>query len=137
MYFPSKKDLWFGAVFWGIFLFCSLWYLWDLYHDPSLWPGLVIGGIVLIWFIWLWFGTGYKITDTSLEASCGPFYRKIPMNNIRSVRRGFRLNRMSYILSLDCLEIKYRYGAILVSPRDSLTFINELKQRCPEADFSY
>jgi energy-coupling factor transporter ATP-binding protein EcfA2 len=36
----------------------------------------------------------------------------------------------------DMLEIKFKYDIVSISPLDSSTCIDELKHRCPEADFS-
>jgi hypothetical protein len=82
----------------------------------------------------LWFGTGYTITDKSLEIRYGPFHEKIPFREIRRVKRT-RAPWSSAALSLDRLEIKYSSSITLISPLNSLLFINKLKQRCPEAEF--
>jgi hypothetical protein len=136
-YFPSKKDLWVGALLWGIVFGCVLFELRDLLQSSD-WSGLVF---VILWLTllgWTWFGTGYTITDKFLEVKCGPLQTKIPLSKIRSVKHTRALWAgfvRSYTLSRDRLEIKYRYGTILISPADAFTFVSELKQRCPDAEF--
>lgn len=140
VYFAPKKDFWLGAVYWVISTGLILLSVWYVLQDASGWIRVVFGTIpILVWCIWNWYGTNYTITtDNYLEVNHGPIHKKIPLNNIRTVkcRRGKWFTIFDYSLSRDCIEIKYRYGKMLVSPRGPLTFINELKQRCPEAEFS-
>ena len=128
MYYPPKKDLWVGIVSWG----CMLFFTWAVIKD---WPShvLLIPGLACL--AWIWFGTGYNITENSLKVKCDPYEKKIPFSKIRKVKRS-KYKWFSAALSLDLLQIKYDYGVISVSPLDSFSFIYELKQKCPEADFS-
>jgi len=89
----------------------------------------------LAFFGWIWFGTGYTIIDNSLEVKCGPIEKKIPFSNIYRVKRSKAHWFCAALSSSDLLEIKYRHGTVSISPLDSHKFINELKQRCPEAEF--
>lgn len=66
-------------------------------------------------FGWIWFGTGYTITEIELLVKCGPFREKIPFGKIRSIRRT-RIPWSSAALSLDRLEIMHAYG-LTQSPR--------------------
>lgn len=130
MYFPPKKDLWHGIVIWGAMLLP----VWGVILNRTDFPEMVIYIFAAALAASLWFGTGYTITDNSLKVRNGLLHNKIPYNKIRRVKRT-RALWSSAALSLDRVEIKYSYGVTLVSPLDSKTFINELKQRCPEAEF--
>lgn len=131
MYFPSKKDLWLGIVIW-----CSL--LSGIYlaaTEADRYFILLISLILnLALFGWIWFKTGYTLTDNSLEIKCGPFYQKIPYSKIRSVKRT-RDPSGGYALSLDRIKIKHGYDITIISPIDPHIFITELKRRCSDAEF--
>lgn len=132
MYFPSKKDLWLGLVIW-----CSLLLPLVIEIRDHHWHELAALVPVILLFAWIWFETGYTITETELLVKCGPFREKIPFGKIRSVRRSRSL-LSSPALSLDRLEIRHSQGFTgftLVSPVDTATFLEELKKRCPQADF--
>ncbi len=131
MYFPPKKDIWLGIAVWSVTLASIL----IVTLNKSAWPALIVV-IPLVLFVGsLWFGAGYTITNELLEIRCGPFHEKIPFSKIQRIKRT-RKFWSSAALSYDRLEIKYSYGIIFISPLDFSTFISELKQRCPEAEFS-
>ncbi|HBG21977.1 MAG TPA: hypothetical protein DDW83_01835 [Peptococcaceae bacterium] len=142
-YFPSKKSLWVGVIYWGVILGTLLSEVWNLFRFSgwNLVVGILFGLLFLIPFyilgVWIWFGTGYTFTDKSLAAKCGPFQKVIALNNIRSVKHTRALWTgfvPSYTLSRDRLEVKYKYGTLMLSPADTFTFISELKQRSPDVE---
>jgi len=98
----------------------------------------VLFGLQLVIFAWIWFGTGYSITDDSLEVKSGPYHKIIPLSNILRIKR--TKSSCPYKAALffnEMLEIKFKYDIVSISPLNSSLFINELKQRCPEADFFF
>jgi hypothetical protein len=131
MYFPPEKDMWLGILGWGVLLVSLIWTI----TEGIDWYEL--GIFIILWaaiFVWIWFGTGYTITDNSLEVKCGPFEKQIPFSKIYRIKRA-KVRWFCAALSFsDLLEIKYRYGVVSISPLDSHKLINELKQRCPELD---
>lgn len=144
-YFPSKKDLWVGVIYWGVILGTLLLEVWNLlrFSGWNLVAGILFGLLILISFYilgaWIWFKTGYTITDKFLEVKSGPFQKTIALNKIRSVQHTRALWTgfvPSYTLSRSRLEVKYKYGILLLSPADTVTFISELKQRNPEVEIS-
>ncbi|AFV11405.1 hypothetical membrane protein DUF1200 [Thermacetogenium phaeum DSM 12270] len=132
MYFPSKKDLWLGLVVWLALLLSLVFAIRD--HE---WAALAILIPTIIFVGWIWFGTGYTITETELLVKCGPFRERIPFGRIQSVRRT-RSPLSGAALSLNRLEIRHGHGftgLTLISPADAAAFLEELKKRCPHADF--
>lgn len=85
---------------------------------------------------WIWFGTYYMITATTLETRCGPFRESIPLASITKVAAS-RSMMSGAALSLDRISIIHgRFGEeTLISPREKQAFIHELTARCPQARF--
>ena len=83
---------------------------------------------------WIWFGTYYTITDTTLETRCGPFRQSIPFTSITKVAAS-RSIMSGAALSLDRISIIHgRFGEeVLISPREKRAFVDELAARCPQA----
>ena len=86
---------------------------------------------------WIWFGTYYMITDTTLETRCGPFRQSIPLASITKVSAS-RSIMSGAALSLDRISIIHgRFGEeTLISPLLRQEFINELSAGCPQATIS-
>jgi len=128
VYFPAKVDPWM-AVLSSVPMLLGIWWA---FKDFS-WGALILL-ILLVLVGWISYRTGYTITEDSLEIRRGPFSEKIPFSEITSVKRS-RFFWPSGTLSLDHLVIKYRSGTKSVSPQNILLFINELKQKCPNAEY--
>lgn len=131
MYFPSDKDLRFGLISWGIMLFlCGC----AFFHSDCFFQ--VIDLLDLGFFAWFWFGTGYTITDDSLEIKCGPYEKTIPFSKIIHIKRAIYHWFCAALSSKDLLEIKFKYGTVSISPVNPSLFVSELKRRCPQAELS-
>jgi len=128
VYFPAKVDLWI-AVLSSVPMLLGIWWA---FKDFS-WGALVLL-ILLVSVVWISYRTGYTITEDSLEIRRGPFSEKIPFSKITSVTRS-RFFWPSGTLSLEHLVIRCESGVKRVSPQNILLFINELKLRCPAAEF--
>ncbi len=127
MYFPSKRDAWLGILLWGVVangLFFSL-------RDPEK-TGLFIAIPLLILVSWIWFSTGYTLTDELLRVRCGPFQKTVKLQDITRIRESKKF-LASAALSVERLEIhtEVRYPYI-ISPRDKQAFINEIRSRQPD-----
>ena len=73
--------------------------------------------------------TYYELTNTTLHVRCGPFWRAIPLSEIRAATPT-RNPLASMALSLDRIAIKTRQGrGVLISPRDKSGFLAALAQR--------
>lgn len=92
---------------------------------------------VIAFVAWIWFGTYYMITDTTLETRCGPFRESIPLSSITRVSASRSL-MSGAALSLDRISIIHgRFGEeTLISPRERKAFIDQLSARCPQAEIN-
>jgi len=127
MYFPSKRDLWLGLLIWGLVLLAAV--------PALLKPGkgqLIIMGAVILFIGWIWFGTGYEISDVELKIRCGPFRQSIPLQDIREIKRT-RSPLSAPACSLDRMEIKYgKSKRVMISPADKEGFIKMLIGKSPQ-----
>ncbi len=127
--FRSKKDIRFGIVVWPIMalpLLLSFWADWMTLLFVL--PGSVLSA-------WIWFGTGYTVTDTELKVRCGPFKETIPLEKISEVKKTWNL-WSSAALSFDRLAIKHLYDTTYISPAEEEEFLRLLGERCPHASIS-
>ena len=127
MYFPSKRDAWLGILLWGVVangLYFS-------FRDPER-TGLYIAVPLLIIATWVWFFTGYTLTDDMLFVRCGPFKKKVAIKDIILIRES-RKFLASAALSMERLEIhtedRYPY---IISPRDREGFLQQLLNKQPD-----
>jgi len=74
MYFPSKQDWWLGLIIWGAVLLAPIMLL-----VQGLYFQLLICIPIGLFAGWIWFGTGYTITETELKLKSGPIRSRIPI----------------------------------------------------------
>jgi hypothetical protein len=132
MYFTAKKDIRYGIGVGGLALLLCI-----ISFFRGDWFLFVLFAFKLVIFAWIWFGTGYSIRDDSLEVKSGPYHKIIPFSNILRIKRS--KSAWPYKAALffnDMLEIKFKYDIVSISPLNSSLFIDEIKQKCPEAEFS-
>ena len=136
-YFPSKVDWWLSLLTWGSLLAPPVLFVVSPPEPEQRALGLVL--LIAVWLpvaglaAWMWRTTGYAVTRDHLIVRSGPFQQRIPLSEIRSVRRT-RNPLASLALSLDRLEIRYgKRRLILISPEDRESFLALLRERCPEA----
>jgi len=124
MYFPSKRDFWLGLLIWGLMLLAAI----PAFLKPG--KGQLIIMITVILFIgWIWFGTGYEISEDQLKISCGPFRHRIPIQEIKEIKRT-RSPLSSPACSLDRMEIKFgKSKRIMISPADKENFIKTIMKK--------
>lgn len=133
MYFPSKKDWWLGLIIWvAIIVPPAMIIKEEIYNQMFNWVPLVL--FISIWvptalFVsWIWFGTGYTITENDLKIKSGPIKFSIPLEQIKKIRKT-KNPLASQALSLDRLEIRYgKYKMALISPEDKEGFIQAIKE---------
>ncbi len=127
MYFPSKRDWWLGLLIWGLVLLAAI--------PALLKPGkgqFIIMIAVILFVGWIWFGTGYEISDGELKIRCGPFRQRIPLQEIKEIKKT-RSPLSSPACSLDRMEIKYGQSKrVMISPADKEGFIRLLVGKSPQ-----
>jgi len=126
MYFPSKRDWWLGLLIWGLVLLGAV----PVLLKPG--KGQFIIMIAVILFVgWIWFGTGYEISDDELKIRCGPFRQRIPLQEIKEIRET-RSPLSAPACSLGRMEIKYgKSKRVMISPADKENFIKTIKEESP------
>jgi hypothetical protein len=127
LYFPSKKDLWFGPIIWGTIIACILPIL------TSDYVALFFTLPIAIILVWVWFSTGYRVIGELLIIRSGPLTKSIPIKDIEKITQTKNLVS-SFALSIDRLEIIYgsNFGLTLVSPKDKQKFVFLLKSINPK-----
>lgn len=128
-YFPSKRDWWLGLIIWGSFLLTLVMIIYEQRYS-ELW--IAVSVILLV--SWVWFDTGYTVTEKELKIKSGPIRSKVPLQSIIKIRKT-RNPLSSPALSLDRLEIKYgKFKTALISPEDKQGFVRAIKERNPEVE---
>lgn len=134
MYFVSKKDITYFFVIWGVIAISSLIVILPIIYATSifhlLW--LLLGLLIIAFFIWLWFGTGYKIENDIIKIEHGPIKDTVKIRDIKKISK-----KKNFIaaasLAIDRLELQYgRYGSVFVSPKKEYEFIRLLLNKSPE-----
>lgn len=129
MYFPSKKDWWLWLIIWIAILLPTV-----MLIKEGLYTQLPISLLVALFVGWIWFGTGYTVTETELKIKSGPLRYRIPIKSITKIRKT-RNPLSSPALSLDRLEVKYgKYGRAIISPIDKKGFTNTIQEKNPEVE---
>ncbi|CDQ20281.1 PH domain-containing protein [Halobacillus karajensis] len=138
LYFPSEKDFWFYVLTWGPILFILFIYLYGgepigfqliSYRDPL---GYVITALLLLFLLWVWFDTGYKIENGHIKIYSGPFRKKIKISKITKVNTTKSLSSAPS-WTRNKLEILYgHYDFINLSPRNKREFIQALQKENPQ-----
>jgi hypothetical protein len=130
--FPSKVDRALGAV--GFAMPCVA--LVAIITSPRLpallrWlPLLALAGAAVL-IVWVVLSTYYEFKGEALIAHCGPFFWRIPLQEISDVRES-RSARSGPALSMDRLAITFGGGRIiLVSPQDKAGFLAALRRTAP------
>jgi hypothetical protein len=76
--------------------------------------------------IWIWYHTGYTITDSAILITYGPVKMTVPINEIESIR-GVKSPFTAPALSMDRIEIQYaRFKLVAISPKDKAEFVRQL-----------
>jgi len=94
-----------------------------------IWVGLGVCGLIIAYVVNIYTGTYYKITsDNRLFIKCG-FTETIDINinDIEWIKRTNELTNAP-ALSVDRLEIGYKGGRVLISPRDRVKFVTDLRR---------
>lgn len=91
--------------------------------------GEIIGIMIIGLLLWVWFGTGYRIENETLQVVCGPFRWKINIQEIKRISKNKSV-WSAPALAIDRLGIKYgRYGGTLIAPKNEAEFIRRLMEK--------
>lgn len=98
-----------------------------------IWVGLAVCVLVILFAVNIFTGTYYKITAKHrLLIKCGLLESfDINVDDIEWIKRTNELTNAP-ALSLDRLEIGYKGGTVMVSPRDKAKFVSDLKKLNPK-----
>jgi hypothetical protein len=97
------------------------------------WIGAIVNGAVSLIMINIYSGTYYRITpDGHLIVKCGVLERyDIDIAEIEWIKKSRDLSNAP-ALSLDRLEVNYKGGRVLVSPKDKKNLLLDLKKLNPK-----
>ncbi|MFD2924938.1 PH domain-containing protein [Halobacillus naozhouensis] len=144
MRFRSKIDSMFIAITSVVLLIIGIVFLVPYIFDESthtftftaVW--LSIFFLTIAFILWVSFSINYTFHETYLHVKGGPFFSKIPYDEITKVAptediyTGYRL-----LSSSKGIEIHYKsgiLGSVKISPREKHRFLSELKKHCPQAE---
>lgn len=134
IFFISKKDAYYSCVIWGavaVGLASIVESSLSTLNVPSL-IILILVPILIVWLIWIWFTTGYRVENNTLIIEAGPFKQTIDIQEVRKIMRE-RSILSSGALSVDRLQIQYgKYKYFGISPKKECEFIKLLLSKNPE-----
>ena len=132
--FTSKIDLWLAFLILGSSLLLILVPVWEwIYNDSSTRRILFISLLTIpgsILLLLIFFNIKYSLSEDELFVKNGFSTQSIPLKDITHI---IPTNSMlsAPALSLDRIEIKYKGGNIVISPKDKEGFYHAVQQRVP------
>ena len=132
--FTSKIDLWLAFLILGSSLLLILVPVWEwIYNDSSTTRILFISLLTIpgaILLLVIFFNIKYSFSEDELFVKNGFSTQSIPLKDITHI---IPTNSMlsAPALSLDRIEIKYKGGNIVISPKDKEGFYHAVQQRVP------
>lgn len=127
----------------GLILFLSIFLGGEallMLHVKSIGGFLIVLG-VMVFFIYMFLNTFYRIEGMTLHIKCGLLFRQVVA--IDKIRRISETNTLisSPATSLDRLEIRFedgkKFGTVVISPKDKVGFIRKLLELNPEIEVKY
>ena len=132
--FTSKIDLWLAFLILGSGLLLILVPVWEwIYNDSSTRRILFISLLTIpgaILLLLIFFNIKYSLSEDELFVKNGFSTQSIPLKDITHI---IPTNSMlsAPALSLDRIEIKYKGGSIVISPKDKEGFYRAIQERVP------
>ena len=132
--FTSKIDLWLAFLILGSGLLLILVPVWEwMYNDSSTRRILFISLLTIpgaILLLLIFFNIKYSLSEDELFVKNGFSTQSIPLKDITHI---IPTNSMlsAPALSLDRIEIKYKGGSIVISPKDKEGFYRAIQERVP------
>jgi|SRR5690625_523575 len=131
IFFISKKDTFYTFAIWGaiVVVFLTMFFPTFLTFSMSNFVLLILGLIITVWLIWIWFSTGYLVENNTLIIKAGPFKQTIDIQEFRKITKEKSM-LTSGALSIDRLQIQYgNYKYIGISPKKEDEFIKLLRSK--------
>ena len=132
--FTSKIDLWLAFLILGSSLLLILVPVWEwMYNNSSTRRILFISLLTIpgaILLLLIFFNIKYSLSEDELFVKNGFSTQSIPLKDITHI---IPTNSMlsAPALSLDRIEIKYKGGSIVISPKDKEGFYRAIQERVP------
>jgi hypothetical protein len=136
MLFSSRKSVFFSLLIFGMIAFTALVFFFGIgfgwIEKSDYWIALPFTVIISL-FLWIYFGTYYKLTDTELIYRSGPIRGKIEIHQIREIVKGKTMySGLKPATAAKGLIIKFRkYDEIYISPVSNDSFVAEIGKRNP------
>jgi hypothetical protein len=128
----SQVDFWSKVLIWGTVLILLVGIL--ITPPTKKVIGFLISTPIIVFLLWMYFGTYYELRDKYLYCRCGPLVEKIPYEKIKTVKLSQNLFS-SMALSRERLEIRQHgkghfTGTTYISPINRQAFMDDLIKRC-------
>lgn len=127
----SAVDVWCGSLIWLMIpiLVISVFVV----PEGSLYL-FIVALPIMIFLLWIYFGTWYELRDTYLYSQSGPFRERIAYDKIKTLKLTSNM-LSSMALSRKRIEIRqhgkgYFTGTTMISPINREVFLSELQKRC-------
>jgi uncharacterized membrane protein YdbT with pleckstrin-like domain len=132
MRIKSKIDWWLGGLIWTIVVILAAAFMMTPKEGRIVAIAVMLP--ILLFLIWMYFGTYYELRDTYLYCRSGILMAKIPYERIKSVKLSQNLFS-SFALARKRIEIRehgkgFIMGTTYISPPNREEFLRELTIRC-------
>lgn len=134
MFFVSKKDTFYSVAIWGAIVVGFLTMVSPVLFTLSIsnFVLLILGLIIIVWLIWIWFSTGYLVQDYTLKIQGGPFKQTVNIKEIKKITKEKSVVTAG-ALATDRLLIYYgNYKYASISPKKEYEFIKSLLNKNPQ-----
>ena len=136
MKFKSKKEILFSILILGSAAFLAGFSIFGVVfgwiEQTDYWILVPFAAITAL-LLWIYFGTGYLLTDTELIYYSGPIRGKIRLDQIREIEKGKTMYAgLKPATARKGLIIKFRtYDEIYISPDSNEEFIAHIRKLNP------
>lgn len=132
--FASKIDFWLGFIILGSSLLLILLPLWELLYNNSTIERIMFISLFTIpsalLMLLIFFNIKYSLSDDKLLVKNGFFTQSIFLKDIAYITPT-NSRASAPALSLDRIEIGYKGGSIVISPKDKAGFYHAIQDRVP------
>lgn len=128
----SEIDFWLKILIWAVVLILTVIVFSTPLDRPDV--GAILGLALIVFLLWICYGTYYELRDEYLYCRSGPFFERIYYDKVKSIKLAENF-WSSMALSSKRIEIKqhnksFIMGTTYISPMNRENFFYELKKRC-------